>query len=418
MIVLGLNSGTSVDAIDVAAADLRIDGDGIVMAPLGHRAVAYSAALRTMVLDALPPAKTTLGTVCRIDTGLGQEFAAAAAAAVADLGGVDLIVSHGQTLYHWVGHHSGGTEDHRAPPPGQDPLRQHRLQALGSLQAGQPAWIAEATGVPVISDVRARDIAAGGHGAPLASTLDVLLLGDHGAPAAALNLGGMANVTIVRPDADPLAFDTGPGNALIDAAARLTSGGREDRDHDGRRAARGTVDDQLLRVLLDDPYYAVDPPKSTGREIFHGGYVEQALERRRIAADDLLATVTALTAQTVAAACRRFGVTEVVASGGGTHNPTLMGALATALAPARLTTSDDRGVPVDGKEALLFALLGFLTWNGVPATVPSCTGARHTTLAGHITPGADPLRLPSPAQRVPARLHMALHPDHRAVLEP
>jgi anhydro-N-acetylmuramic acid kinase len=398
MIVLGLSSGTSVDGIDVAAADLRLDGTGIAMTPLGHRDVAYSADLRTMILDALPPATTTLDAVCRIDTALGQQFAAAAVVAVADLcgGAADLIVSHGQTLYHWV-----------EPGAAQRAAGGGGLQARGSLQAGQPAWIAEATGLPVVSDLRARDIAAGGHGAPLASTLDVLLLGDRPVPIAALNLGGMANVTVVRPGAPPLAFDTGPGNALIDAAARLVSGGHDDRDHDGRRAARGSVDGSLLALLLADPYYDMDPPKSTGREVFHRGYLEHALRRCGTGGDDLLATVTALTARTVADACRRHGVVEVVASGGGTHNPTLMAALRAALAPTRLTTSQRWGLPADAKEALLFALLGFLTWNGLAATVPSCTGARHATLAGHITPGSGPLRLPAPAGVIPTRLRIA-----------
>lgn len=377
MIVLGLSSGTSVDGIDVAACDLRFDGDEIVLRPMGHRDVAYSADLAAMIVDALPPADTTLDALCRIDTGIGQEFAAAASTAIDDLcgGTADLIVSHGQTVFHWV-------ED------------QH---ARGTLQIGQPAWIAEATGVPVISDVRARDVAAGGHGAPLASTLDVLLLGGRNAAAAALNLGGIANVTIVRPDSDPLAFDTGPGNALIDAAARLGSDGREHRDEGGRRAARGTIDGRLLAVLLDDPYYRLDPPKSTGRELFHRGYLEHAVGDRGVDVDDLLATLTALTARTVADACRRFEVAEVVASGGGTHNPTLMVALRDELAPAGLVTSVDVGLSVDAKEAYLFALLGFLTWHGLAATLPSCTGARHATLAGRISPGATALHLPPPA---------------------
>jgi anhydro-N-acetylmuramic acid kinase len=386
VIVVGLNSGTSVDGIDVAAADLRLTGDEVAMTLLGSQSVAYGADLRAAILDALPPATTTLDAVCRIDTGIGQELAAAAVTAVTDIcgGSADLIVSHGQTLYHWV---EGG-------------------RARGSLQAGQPSWIAEATGLAVISNVRARDIAAGGQGAPLASTLDVLLLGGRPAPVAALNLGGIANVTILRPAAMPIAFDTGPGNALIDAAARLVSGGHEDHDHAGRRAARGTVDGHLLRVLVDDPYYALDPPKSTGRETFHHGYLERAVGQRQIADDDLLATVTALTARTVADACRPFGVSEVVASGGGVHNPTLLAALRDALAPARLTTCDDLGIPVDAKEALLFALLGFLTWHGIPATVPVCTGAHAATLAGHITPGAGPLVLPPPAAIGPARLRV------------
>lgn len=386
MIVLGLSSGTSVDGIDVAACDLTFDGDDIVLCPLGHRDVAYSPDLAAMIVDALPPADTTLDAVCRIDTGIGQQFAAAAIAAIDDLcgGSADLIVTHGQTVFHWVdGQHARGT-----------------------LQIGQPAWIAEATGVPVVSDVRARDVAAGGHGAPLVSTLDVLLFGGRDAPVAALNLGGIANVTIVRPEGDPLAFDTGPANALIDAAARLISGDRQNRDDGGRRAARGVIDDDLLRVLLDDPYYRLDPPKSTGREVFHRDYLRRAVGDRRVDDDDLLATVTALTACTIGDACRHFGVAEVVASGGGTCNPTLMDALRDELAPAHLATSEQVGLPVDAKEAYLFALLGFLTWHGVPATVPSCTGARHATLAGRISPGASPLRLPPPAPS-PARLRIS-----------
>lgn len=386
MIVLGLSSGTSLDGIDVAACDLAFDGAQIVLRPIGHRDVAYSPDLAAMIVDALPPAgTTTLDAVCRIDTGIGQQFAAAASVAIDDLcdGSADLIVSHGQTVFHWV--------------EGQ--------VARGTLQLGQPAWIAEATGVPVVSDVRARDVAAGGHGAPLASTLDVLLLSGRNAAAAALNLGGIANVTIVRPDGDPLAFDTGPANALIDAAARLVSGGREQRDDGGRRAARGTVDDALLAALLADPYYGLDAPKSTGREVFHRGYLRDAVGERSIPDDDLLATVTALTARTIGDACRRFGVEEVVASGGGTSNSTLMAALRDELAPARLVTSEQVGLPVDAKEAYLFALLGFLTWHGVPATVPSCTGARHATFTGRISPGASALRLPPPAPTpTPTRL--------------
>lgn len=377
MIVLGLSSGTSVDGIDVAAADLRLAGDTVELTPLGALDVPYSDDLRRTVLDALPPAATTMQQVARIDTGIGREFAAAAQRGIDAFGPCDLVVSHGQTLFHWV---EDGT-------------------VRGTLQLGQPAWIAEATGLPVVSDVRTRDVAAGGHGAPLASVLDVLLLGGRPEPTAALNLGGIANVTVVRPGRPPLAFDTGPANALVDAAVRRMTGGAEHADTDGVRARRGRVDERLLARLLAEPYYAAAPPKSTGKELFSDRYLD-GLELT----DDVVATLTELTARTVADACRAYGVTEVLASGGGVHNPAMTAALARHLAPARLGTTDELGLPGDAKEAHLFALLGFLTWHGVPATVPSVTGARHATLAGRITPGAEPLRLPEPAATAPTRL--------------
>ncbi|MEQ3553711.1 anhydro-N-acetylmuramic acid kinase [Pseudonocardia nematodicida] len=388
MIVVGLSSGTSVDAIDVAAAELTLDGETVVLDPLGRREVPFSADLRADVLGALPPAAVTLEQVARIDTGLGREFAAAAAAGIDELAGgrADLVASHGQTLFHWV---EGG-------------------RARGTLQLGQPAWIAEATGLPVVSDLRARDVAAGGHGAPLASVLDTLLLGERaagvGGPVAALNLGGIANVTVVGAG-DPVAFDTGPANALLDAAVRAATGDAQDTG--GLRAARGTVDAQALARLHAEPYYALRPPKSTGKELFDPGYLHRVLAGHDVLhrLDDLLATLAELTAGTVADALRPYRVREVLVSGGGARNPAVVAALERRLAPAPLRPISDAGLPGDGKEALLFALIGFLTWHGVPATVPSCTGARVATLAGRISPGAGPLRLPEPAPP-PSRLRI------------
>jgi anhydro-N-acetylmuramic acid kinase len=391
MIVLGLSSGTSVDGIDVGAADLTLDGDSVVLGLLGHLEVPYTPALRAEILAALPPAQTTLETVCRVDTGVGQEFAAAAARGVAELcdGRADLVVSHGQTMFHWV-------ED---------------AAVRGTLQLGQPAWIAEATGLPVVADVRARDVAAGGQGAPLASTFDTLLLSGSERPAAALNIGGIANLTVVRPGEEPLAFDTGPGNALVDAAVGWLTDGAETVDESGRRAAKGQVDEKLLDVLLDDPYYALPPPKSTGKELFHLRYLQDVCARVGVApSDDVVTTVTALTALSVAAACRAYGVAEVLVSGGGARNVALMHMLAQSLAERSgdvvLRRSEDAGVPSDAKEAYLFALLGFLSWHGLPATVPSCTGARRPSLLGVLTPGAHPLSLPSPPARPPTRLRI------------
>jgi anhydro-N-acetylmuramic acid kinase len=366
------------DGVDVAVAELRLAGDCVELVPLGHTELPYPAELRTALLDVLPPNETTAEQVCKLDTAVGQAFAAAAAHAFATLadGRADLVASLGQTVYHWV-------EGDRA---------------LGTLQLGQPAWIAESTGLPVVSDLRARDIAAGGHGAPLAGVLDQLWLRDGTETTAALNIGGIANITVVAPGKSALAFDTGPGNALLDAAARMISGGVWHQDVDGDLAAQGTVVPELLDVLLADPYYALVPPKSTGKEHFHEGHLTSALEKvGHVAGDDLLATLVELTAATVADACAAHGVTRVVASGGGVRNPTLMAALRRRLGPAALVTSDALGLPSDAKEAYLTALLGFLTWAGSPADTTGTTGARGARLLGTITPGSGPLRLPSPA---------------------
>ncbi|HWL96968.1 MAG TPA: anhydro-N-acetylmuramic acid kinase [Nocardioidaceae bacterium] len=388
MIVLGLISGTSVDGIDVAAAHLSLDADAVVLAPLGHLEVPYSTSLRADILAALPPAQTTMETVCRIDTGVGQEFAAAARRGVAELcdGRADLVVSHGQTLFHWV-------ED---------------SAVRGTLQLGQPAWIAEATGLPVVADLRTRDVAAGGQGAPLASTLDVLLLAESGRPSAALNIGGIANLTVVRPGDEPRAFDTGPGNALVDAAVGWLTDGAESFDRDGLHAAKGQIDEKLLDVLLEEPYYALQPPKSTGKELFHGDYLRRACARAGAEpGDDVVTTVTALTARTVADACRAYAVEDLLVSGGGARNPTLMRMLTERLADVSVSDSAAAGVPSDAKEAYLFALLGFLGWHGVPATVPSCTGARHPSLLGTFVPGSRPMELPAAPQHPPTRLRIS-----------
>ena len=385
MIVLGLISGTSVDAVDVAAAELGWDGDVIAFRPLGHAERPWPDSVRARLIAALPPAPCSAEELCQLDALAGEAFADAAAWGNAHLAGgqAALVASHGQTVFHWV-------EDGRA---------------RGTLQLGQPAVIAERTGLPVVSDFRARDVAAGGHGAPLASTLDALWLAGEGGPRAVLNLGGIANITLVgRPGEPVLAFDTGPANCLMDAEMLAATG--QPRDEDGKLALLGTVREALLTRLLADPYYALPPPKSTGRERFRVGYVtEHLMGLPAIALRDLLATLAELTAVTVADACRTYGVTEVVASGGGTRNPALMARLATHLDPIPLATSEERGLPADGKEAYLFALLGFLTWHGVPGVVPGATGSRSPRVLGRVSPGDGPLVLPAP-HTVPSGLRI------------
>ncbi|MET9432426.1 anhydro-N-acetylmuramic acid kinase, partial [Streptomyces sp. NPDC003036] len=378
MRVIGMMSGTSYDAVDAAAADLALDGDTLVLRPLGLVSAGYEEELRAALAAALPPAATTMKDVCALDTRIGQAFAALAVRACRELcgGRADLIVSHGQTVHHWV-------EDGRVH---------------GTLQLGEPAWIAEATGLPVVSGLRTRDVAAGGQGAPLVSLVDVMWLrGRPGVPVA-LNLGGIANLTVAAGPGAPLAFDTGPGNALIDAAAHHVTGGRLRYDEDGALAARGAVDAELLRRLLAEPYYAAPPPKTTGKELFHLPYLLAALDGRGpLRPQDLLATLTELTARTVADAVRSAGATEVVASGGGTRNPVLMARLRAALGGVPVRGSDTLGLPSAAKEAYAFAVLGFLTAHGLPGTVPACTGARHASVLGSLTPGRGGLRLPGAA---------------------
>ncbi|MBC7551875.1 MAG: anhydro-N-acetylmuramic acid kinase [Cellulomonas sp.] len=395
MRVIGLMSGTSYDAIDGAAADLRLEGDTLVLTPLGLMSRAYSVALRAAVEAALPPASTTMEQVCRLDTAIGQAFAEVAAEVNTELcgGRAELVASHGQTVYHWV---DGG-------------------RVLGTLQLGQPAWIAERTGCTVVSDFRPRDVAAGGQGAPLVSAFDVLWLRGRPGTAVALNLGGIANITVAGLHGDPVAFDTGPANALIDAKVTQCTGSAQTFDRDGSMAAGGSVDPELLARLLSDPYYSRPAPKSTGKEHFHIGYLTEVLARQ--CADqrpgrpplpdvDVVATLAALTARTVANAVRAARATEVIASGGGTLNPTLMAMLRTELAGVPVLTSDELGVPSAAKEAYAFAVLGFCTAHGLPGTIAACTGARRASVLGSLTPGRGGLPVGTPTTLGPTRLRI------------
>lgn len=388
--VVGLMSGTSYDAIDLAAAEFERAGDTLLLRPLGALGVGYDEDLRAAIGAILPPAPTTVEAVCRLTTRLGHAYAAAARRAVTELcgGRADLVCSHGQTVYHWV----------------------EQGRALGTLQLGEPAWLAAATGLPVVSDVRSADLAAGGQGAPLVPMFDALLLTpDAGGPRrAALNLGGIANITVL-PDAGRsaasgagvLGYDTGPANALIDVACERFFG--EPYDAAGHHAAAGTVLPELLAALLAEPYYAAPAPKSTGKELFHPGYLDGFLTGDEHG-EDVVATLTELTARTVADQLRAHRIAEVVAAGGGLRNPVLTDRIA-ALAGCRLVSIDAYGIDPDAKEAYAFALLGWLTWHGLPGALPSVTGADRPAVLGSITPGTAALRLPPPAE-MPARLRL------------
>lgn len=384
--VVGMISGTSYDAIDAAVGELSLDGDTVTLTPRGLHSGAIPEPIRARIAACLPPSATTVEELCRLDTELGQLCGQVAAEAIAAHapGGADLVVSHGQTIYHWV---SGG-------------------RCLGTLQIGAPAWIAEATGTLVVSDLRSRDITRGGHGAPLASTLDALLILPEGGPRrGSLNLGGIANIT-VREEESVVAYDIGPANALMDAAVADLTGGAERMDTDGARAARGTVDPAALTRLLGEEYYRLPAPKSTGKELFHAGYVAGRLGDTAPRGDDLLATLTELTAQLVADACAAHGLDELVVAGGGVRNPTLMSRIAALGAPVRVRTLEELGLPSQAKEAYLFALLGYLTVHGLEGTIASATGADRGSILGSLTPGSGPLVLPDPWRTQVRRLEV------------
>ncbi len=392
--VMGIMSGTSMDAVDVAIADLSSASGVLWLSPVGDEEVDLPSGLRDRLLAALPPGHVGAGELCALDTELGRAFAGAATRCRDAIGGghVDLVSSLGQTLFHRV----------------------DRGRALGTLQLGQPAWIAEATGAPVVSDFRTRDVAAGGQGAPLVALLDTLWLGASGTPpTAAVNIGGIANITVVGLDR-PLAYDTGPGNSLLDCAASMVTGGEKDRDTDGALAAAGEIRTELLDSLLADPYLAAPPPKSTGKEHFGREFLRAQLDRHgTVEPADLLATLTEFTAATIGTACLEHGVRSVAVSGGGVRNPVLIRRLRDRLAPHGTTVSagappagGDEGLPPSAKEAYLAAVLGFLTWHGLPGNLAGATGARGARILGSITPGTDPLRLPEPVTTPPERLRI------------
>ena len=388
--VIGMISGTSYDAIDAAAARLSLSGDVVSLQPLGLYSEDIPAGMRARIGAVLPPHATGMETVCRLDTELGQLFGRVAAAANEALAGgaADLVVSHGQTVFHWV---EGGS-------------------ALGTLQLGSAAWVAAAAGATVVSDLRTRDLTRGGHGAPLASTLDALLLLHDDLPGdvtrGALNLGGIANLTVRSPEGRIVAYDVGPASALMDSAVVDATDGSERMDRDGERAARGTVDEALLAELLAEPYYRLPAPKSTGKELFHAHYVQHAVGSRNLSTDDLLATLTELTARLVADACTAHRLTELVAAGGGVRNPVLMRRIAALSPSTAVRTIDEFGLPAQAKEAYLFALLGYLSAHGLPGTIASATGASEGSILGSFTPGRAALRLPEPADVAPRRLEV------------
>lgn len=401
MRVVGLMSGTSLDAIDVAIVDFERSTDApdtldLVLVAAGE--VPWPDALRERLAAWLadPAAAVPLGELAEADMAAGEAFAdairAVAQDAGVDLASIELVASHGQTLHHRV------DADGRA---------------LATLQIGQPAVLAERLGRPVVADFRPRDIAAGGQGAPLVALFDALVFADADRDVAVLNLGGIANVTVIPAGRaeDAVAWDTGPANAVLDALARREGIGH---DADGALAAAGTPDESLLEELLVDPWFAAPPPKSTGRERF-GDAFAASLAGRGLAREDLFATATALSARSIARSLRDHAPAwpaRLWVGGGGTRNPTLVRALGDALHAAtppgasvpEIREVDAAGIPSGSKEAIAFAFLGHETLHGRPSSLVGATGARHPSVLGAIWPAGQGARRHDVGEALPGGL--------------
>src|SRR5712692_559669 len=383
MLVLGLMSGTSADGIDVALA--RISGAPPTLRArlIGPVYGTLPSALRKEILRGAEQDSITAGDLSQLNFRLGEAFADAALVACRRFRispkRVSLIGSHGQTIYH---------QGKPAPYFGRP--------TASTLQIGEPSVIAARTGITTVGDFRPADIALGGQGAPLVPYADYLLYRHPKFGRASLNLGGIANITVIPAAAKPsqvFAFDTGPANMLIDALVARFTRGRHRFDKDARLAQTGRSIPALLNSLMSDPYLKLAPPKSTGREYYGHGYLKKVIafgRRHRAKPADLIRAATIFTALSVVDALNRFilpktKIHQLIVSGGGAHNPLILAQLASALPSVEILPSSHFGVPEDAKEAFAFALLAYESFHRRPANLPSATGARGPAILGKIS---------------------------------
>jgi anhydro-N-acetylmuramic acid kinase len=383
MRIAGIMSGTSLDGIDVAIIDMTGSGFKAKINVLTSHSVPYPKSVRD-ALFAMSNSNAHTGDISRLNFLLGELYAEAleetAERASIPLQTIKLIGCHGQTIFH----------------EGQG------CQYLGkkvssTMQIGESSVISERTGIDVISNFRERDMAAGGKGAPLVPYLDYMLIRHRGRGRVAVNIGGISNLTAIPSNTSTdrvVAFDTGPGNMVIDQLVARITLGRQCYDRDGVMAAAGEVDPKLLAKLLRDKYFRAKPPKTAGREQYGPELVSKLLDTE-LSSEDLIATATALTAESIALGLRNFvlpemRVDEVFVSGGGVHNPTLMRMLRKALDPIPVMESSEVGLDVDAKEAIAFAVLAYETAHCRPSNVPNATGAKRSVVLGKVTQNGPP----------------------------
>lgn len=377
--VLGLMSGTSMDGIDAALVHIHEANDRFQVETLAFRTTPYPPDVQADLMRTAR-GETGVAEICHLNFLLGELFADAALQLMqeAQVSPEQLlcIASHGQTVWHQP-----------------EPIEWQGMAIRSTLQIGEPAVIAERTGVPVVGDFRVADVAAGGQGAPLVPYVDYLLFRHPEEGRILLNIGGIANLTAIPANASPeevVAFDTGPGNAMINVAMEIASGGKYRYDPEGSFAQRHPVREQWLNELLQHPYFTQPPPKSTGRETFGEAMVRKLLRRYKISQAELLVpTLTELTARTIADGIRRFvfprtQAVRLIASGGGVHNRTLLKRLRELLPELHVETSDRYGIHPDAKEAVAFAVLGYQRMRGCTNNLPSATGARRAVVMGKL----------------------------------
>jgi anhydro-N-acetylmuramic acid kinase len=394
MRVVGLMSGTSADGIEAAVVHISGAPPHLRASMESHISVPYPAMIRNAILRIAGGASVTTADISRLNFLLGELFAKAALRASQPFRSpsrrIDLIGSHGQTIYH----------------QGQ-PSNFLGSSVASTFQIAEPSIIAGRTGIPVVADFRPADIAAGGHGAPLVAYADYLLYRHRSRGRIALNIGGIANLTAIPPAARPqhiLAFDTGPGNMLIDALVREYSRGRSHYDRNARQALCGHFLRPLADHLMRHPFLRREVPRTAGREEFGAALIAQIITwQRRNKADNssVLRTITAVTALTIAQAYSRHVMPrgqfhELIVSGGGAANPLIMLHLSALLPDLRLHLSDEFGVPSAAKEAFAFAILAYETWHGRASSLPSATGAKHAAILGKLSlpPRRNPSRHP------------------------
>ena len=387
MKVIGLISGTSKDGVDAVLVEITGRGAESQLKLVAFETYPYPEDLRRRLME-LSAGHSDVGKMCHLNFYLGELFSRAAfqiaKRAGVSMEEVELIGSHGQTIMHCP-----------------QSVTERGIKIRSTLQIGEPSIIAERTGVTTVADFRPRDIAAGGQGAPLTPYLHYILFHDPSKSRLVVNIGGISNVTYLRAGKSPqdlLAFDTGPGNMLIDGIVELWSKGKQQMDKGGKLASRGSVHPRLFRDLMRHPFLKKRPPKTTGREAFGRVLVEQVLKlakRYRVRKkEDVLATATAFTAHSIAYSCKRYVVTRgpldhVIVGGGGTRNPTLMKMLQEALAPFQVLTFEDFQLESRAIEAMAFALMAYQAIVAEPNNLPAATGAAHPAIMGKILPGKN-----------------------------